>query len=227
LDAGGHELLPGGAALADLVRLDLTGLREQLAGVRVVVASDVTNPLLGPDGAAAVFGPQKGADAGNVKRLEAALAVWARVVADATGTDLAGRPGAGAAGGTGFAALALLDAELRPGIDLVLDLVGFAAAVAGADLVITGEGSLDEQSLAGKAPYGVAQAASRAGVPVVAVAGRNLLGPDQLRAAGIHQVYPLAELEPDLERCVLEAPRLLGRVGGAIVDAWVAWFVRR
>lgn len=221
LDAVGHELLPGGAALADLVRLDLTGLREQLAGVRVIVASDVTNPLLGPDGAAAVFGPQKGADADDVERLEAALAVWARVVADATGTDLAGRAGAGAAGGTGFAALALLDAELRPGIDLVLDLVGFGAAVAGADLVITGEGSLDEQSLAGKAPYGVAQAASRAGVPVVAVAGRNLLGPDQLHAAGIRQAYPLAELEPDLERSMLQAPKLLHQVGGAIAEAWL------
>jgi len=221
LDASGHELPLGGAALADLDRLELTGLRELLTGVSVVVASDVTNPLLGPNGAAAVFGPQKGAGPSDVARLEAALATWARVVNDVTGTDLAELPGAGAAGGTGFAAISLLDAEVRPGIDLVLNLIGFAEAVAGADLVITGEGSLDEQSLAGKAPFGVAQAAARANVPVVAVAGRNLLGPDQLRGAGIRHAYPLAELEPDLERSMLDAPRLLHQVGGAIAEAWL------
>lgn len=221
LDAAGQELPLGGGALVDLDRLDLAGLREQLAGVGVVVASDVTNPLLGQAGAAAVFGPQKGADSHDIDRLEVGLGVWARLVADVTGTDLADRAGAGAAGGAGFAAMALLDAELRPGIELVLELVDFAGAVAGADLVITGEGSLDEQSLAGKAPFGVAQAASRAGVPVVAVAGRNLLGAERLHEAGIRQAYALDELEPDLERSMAEASTLLFQVGGTVAEAWL------
>ncbi len=221
LDAAGQELATGGAALVDLVRLDLTGLRQQLRGVRVVVACDVTNPLLGPRGAAAVFGPQKGADAHDTDLLEAGLTVWARVVADTLGIDLAGRPGAGAAGGTGFAALALLDAELRPGIDLVLGLLDFAGALAGADLVITGEGSLDEQSLAGKAPVGVAQAAARAGVPVVVVSGRNLLSAEQLREGGISQAYALNALEPDITASMANAAHLLRQVGATIAKDWL------
>ena len=198
LDATGHELAPGGAALADLRRIELGGLRSRLAEVCFVVACDVDNPLLGPNGAAAVFGPQKGADAEHVQRLDAALAVWANVVAAETGSDHATAAGAGAAGGTGFAAIALLDADLRPGIELVLDLVDFDTRVAGADLVITGEGSLDEQSLAGKTPIGVATAATRAGARVVAVAGRSLLSAERLQQAGISAAYPLSDLEPDV-----------------------------
>ncbi len=125
----------------------------------VIVASDVDNPLLGPNGAAAVYGPQKGADPDDVALLDAALAHWADVLDAATGTALRDRPGAGAAGGVGYAALAALDAELKPGIELMLELVGFAEALPGARLVVTGEGSLDEQTLSGKAPAGVAAAA--------------------------------------------------------------------
>ena len=157
LDEQGRDLPLGGGALQNLASLELTGLRQKLGDVRIVVASDVDNPLLGPRGAAAVFGPQKGASPADVSQLERALAVWAKRVAEATGTDLASRAGAGAAGGTGFAAMALLNAELRPGIELLLDWLDFDRALVGADLVITGEGSLDEQSLAGKAPVGVAQ----------------------------------------------------------------------
>ncbi len=169
-----------------------------------------------------MFGPQKGASPVELEQLEAALTVWARVVAETTGTDFADRPGAGAAGGTGFAALALLGAELRPGIELVLDLVGFYRLLDGADLVITGEGSLDEQSLAGKAPVGVAQAAARAGVRVVAVAGRNLLSDERLQQAGISAAYPLNKLEPDVARSMAHASDLLSQVGSNIADDWLS-----
>lgn len=223
-DVAGEPLRPGGAALGGLHHLDLGPLRARTAGVAFVVAVDVDHPLLGPTGAAAVFGPQKGATPEQVRQLEDALAGWARTVAAATGTDLAGRPGAGAAGGTGFAALAVLGARLRPGIELVLDLVGFDALLAGADLVVTGEGSLDEQSLAGKAPVGVSRAARAASppVPVVAVAGRSTLDPERLRAAGIAAAYPLQALEPDLATSIAQAPALLRRVGATIASQWLS-----
>jgi len=222
-DGAGHALPRGGGALTHLRGLDLAALQSRLAGVRFVVACDVDNPLLGPNGAAAVFGPQKGAGPPEVEQLEAALTVWARLVADATGSDLTDRPSAGAAGGTGFAALALLAAELRPGIELVLDLVGFDERLDGADLVITGEGSLDEQSLAGKAPVGVAQAAARANppIPVVAVAGRTTLSAEQLQRAGIARVYPLEDLENDLASSITHAASLLRAVGATIGQDWL------
>lgn len=220
-DADGHELPPGGAALARLASVDLTELASRLAGVRVLVASDVSSPLLGPDGAAAVFGPQKGADAHQVAQLDAALARWADVVAAATGTDHAGRPGAGAAGGTGFAALALLGGEMRSGIELVLDLVGFDQRLAGASLVVTGEGSLDAQSLSGKAPVGVLHRARAAGVPVVVVAGRSLLSPAESAAAGFAAVHPLSALEPDVARSMARAAPLLAETGAAIAHRWL------
>jgi glycerate kinase len=218
LDAEGRELERGAAALTRLHSIDLQSLRRTIAGVSFVVASDVDNPLLGPHGAAAVFGPQKGATPEQVDRLEEGLARWAQVVAEATGSDFADRPGAGAAGGTGFAALALLGAELHPGIELILDLLDFAGALVGADLVITGEGSLDDQSLSGKAPIGVARAAARVGVPVVAVAGRSRLTLEQLRSAGIQAAYPLSELEPDRQRSMANAAPLLRRVGSRIAQ---------
>jgi len=221
-DEFGHELPPGGAALGQVQHVDLRRLRERVAGVRFVVACDVDNPLLGPAGAAAVFGPQKGADARQVEQLDQALTRWSRAVTTATGTDLADQPGAGAAGGTGYAALALLGAQLRPGIQLVLDLVGFDRLLAGADLVVTGEGSLDEQSLAGKTPVGVAEAAGRAGARVLAVSGRNLLDPEQLRRVGISAVYPLDELEPDLGRSMANASDLLTQTGRTIAGDWLS-----
>ena len=134
----------------------------------------------------------------------------------ATGTDFRDAPGAGAAGGVGFAAIALLGAQLRPGIDLVLDLVGFHEQLAGARLVITGEGSLDEQTLSGKAPSGVAKAGVAAGIPVIAVCGRSLLTEEQWRAAGISAVYSLSDLEPDPSRSMADAATLLEQLAGSI-----------
>ena len=222
LDSTGNELPVGGAALAEVATLDLRELRSRLEGVRVLVASDVTHPLLGPDGAAAVFGPQKGASPAEVEQLDAALARWAAVVAEATGTDFAGASGAGAAGGAGFGALALLGGEMRSGIELVLDLIGFDQQLAGASLVVTGEGSLDAQSLAGKAPVGVLERARAAGVPVVVVAGRSLLSPAESHAAGFGAVYPLSDLEPDVARSMAEAGPLLTRSGARIAREWLA-----
>ncbi|MFG3229014.1 glycerate kinase [Kitasatospora sp. NPDC048194] len=194
LDADGTELPPGGAALRRLERVDLGRLAELLTGVELVVACDVDNPLLGPRGAAAVYGPQKGADGEDLVVLEAGLARFADQVAAATGRDLREAPGAGAAGGVGFAALALLGATMRPGIELLLELLGFDEAVRGARLVVTGEGCLDAQTLHGKAPAGVAAAAARAGVRVAAVAGRLELSEPEWRAAGFTAAVALTDL---------------------------------
>ncbi|MFI0938332.1 glycerate kinase [Streptomyces sp. NPDC021020] len=209
LDADGAPVAPGGAALASLATADLGGLDPRLAATTVVLASDVDNPLLGPTGAAAVYGPQKGADADDVRALDAALAHYAQVLG---APDLAAAPGAGAAGGIGFGALLALRAAFRPGIDVLLDVLGFADALEGATLVITGEGSLDEQTLHGKAPVGVARAAAARGVPVAAVCGRLAVPPAALAAAGITAAYPLSALEPDPARSIAAAGPLLERV---------------
>jgi glycerate kinase len=223
LDARGEPLRRGvggpglgGDALGEVASVDLSGLHPGLRSVALTLATDVANPLTGPDGAAEVYGPQKGASPDQVVELAGGLRHWAAVVAAATGTDRSQASGSGAAGGVGFAALAVLGARRRSGIGLVLELAGFDAAVAAADLVITGEGSLDAQSLAGKAPVGVARAAARFGVTVVAVAGRSSLTPGQLAAAGITAVYTLSDLEPDPARSSAEASLLLRRVGRAI-----------
>jgi glycerate kinase len=219
----------GGADLELVAALDLAGLHPAFRSgeASLTLAADVDNPLTGLDGAAAVYGPQKGASPAEVARLDAGLRRWAAVVAAAVGKDWSAAPGAGAAGGVGFAAMAVLGARMQPGIELVLELTGLEARLAGADLVITGEGSLDGQSLAGKAPVGVARAAARHGVPVVAVAGRNTLTGAELAAAGIAAVYPLTAIEPDLERCQAEAAALLYQVGQMIARDRLAEAVRR
>ena len=222
LSGDGVEVAEGGAALAQAVTLDLTVLRERLAGVEIVVACDVDNPLTGPTGAAATYGAQKGADAAQISSLDAALGHWADLVARSTGRDLRDAAGAGAAGGVGFAALALLGASLQPGIELVLDLVGFRQRLDGVDLVVTGEGSLDEQTLHGKAVAGVAAAARSAGIPVVAVCGSNQLDSARLREAGISAAYALTDLEPDVRRCIADPVPLLRRLGERIATEHLA-----
>jgi glycerate kinase len=209
LDADGKEIPRGGAALVHAVDVDRSGLHPALAETTFTLASDVDNPLLGARGAVAVFAPQKGADRGRCATLEAALTNWAKLVDPAA----ADRPGAGAAGGTGFGAMAVLGAVERPGIDVVLDLIDFRAQLAGATLVVTGEGSLDDQTLYGKAPMGVCAAARAAGVPVVAVAGRCLLTAGQLHAAGFAACYALTDLEPDAGRSIAHAAGYLEQVG--------------
>ncbi|MGI8888781.1 MAG: glycerate kinase [Nocardioidaceae bacterium] len=207
-DARGHDLPTGGAALNRLVDADVTRLHPRVDRVEVIVTCDVDNPLLGPQGAAAVFGPQKGASAVDVEMLDAGLSRLSGVLAPGR-QELAAMPGAGAAGGTAYGALALLGARLEPGIALVLDMVQFAQAAAGAHLVITGEGSIDEQSLRGKVPVGAARVAAAQGVPVVVVAGRSLLSADRLTPVGISAVYPLSDVEPDPAISMAKAALLL------------------
>ncbi|MGK5555021.1 glycerate kinase [Actinomadura kijaniata] len=222
LDERGEELPPGGAALRSLARIETGRLAERLEGVQVVVASDVDNPLLGPEGAAAVFAPQKGASPAQVRTLESGLARLESVVRRDLGALHARQPGAGAAGGVGFGAMTFLGATVRPGIGYLLDLLGFAGQTAGARLVVTGEGSLDRQSLRGKAPVGVARAAAREGVPAIAVAGRRALTGEQLRKARLQSAYALTDLEPDPERCMAEAGPLLERLAEQIGREWLA-----
>jgi glycerate kinase len=222
LDMAGGELRPGGAALAELIVIDPTGLDPRLAQVEVVVASDVTNPLTGPAGAAATYGPQKGADADAVADLDAALGIYGAAILAATGREVADLPGAGAAGGTGAALLGFTNATLRPGVEVVAEMIGLGAALEDADLVITGEGRADEQTLAGKAAMGVAQLAGGRGTPVVLLCGTLGPGSEALEVSGLFQlVQPvadrpmtLAEAMADTERLLTNAAeRLAGSVG--------------
>jgi glycerate kinase len=224
LGRDGRDLADGGGALTGLARVELSGLDPRLASTRIVLASDVDNPLLGPSGAAAVYGPQKGASAADVRVLEAGLGALVEALAAAATPSprrSAGLPGAGAAGGIGFAVLAVLGGRRRPGVEVVADLVDLSGRLSGAALVITGEGSLDEQTLHGKTVAGVAAAARAAGVPAVAVAGRSSLTPDQLAAAGLRSAHALTDLEPDPRRCMAEAGPLLERLVEGLAGEWV------
>jgi glycerate 2-kinase len=215
LDADGHSIGPGGTVLQTLATVDLAQLRQRLDGVELVVASDVDNPLTGPHGAAAVYGPQKGAGPDQVELLERCLTHWADLAEEATGRKARDVPGAGAAGGVGFGAL-VAGATIRSGAALVLELVGLADQLTDVDAVVIGEGSLDSQTLRGKGPAGVARAARDAGARVLAVCGRNLLTPDRVEQAGIQRVYALSDLEPDPQRSMTNAEALLETVGAQI-----------
>ena len=220
LDREGQELPLGGAALARLSQIDLTGLDTRLAQVEVMVAADVDNPLCGPRGASAVFGPQKGASPEQVVQLDEALAHYADVMAATLGEDLRDLPGVGAAGGLGFAARAVLRAGFRPGVELVAELSGLAQAVQGADLVITGEGRLDGQSLHGKTPVGVARIARAAGVPVIALAGSLGDGYQRLYAEGIGAAFSLAPGPLSLEQAMQQAADQLSARAADLARLW-------
>lgn len=217
------EATPGGAALAGLVSVDLAGLDPRLADTAVVLASDVDNPLLGERGAAAVFAPQKGASGDDVLLLERGLARFAEQLERSPRvTPSIDAKGAGAAGGVGYAALAVLGARRERGVDVVLRLTGLAGRIADADLVITGEGSLDAQSLGGKTPLGVAALARSAGVTVVAACGRAALSEEEAAAAGFAAVHALSAIEPDAERSMANAVPLLREVGQQIARERIA-----
>ncbi|KQU49285.1 glycerate kinase [Rhodococcus sp. Leaf278] len=213
LDADGNDVARGGGALRGAVQLDVSGLVPSARDAVIELACDVDNPLLGSTGAAAVYGPQKGAGPQDLLYLEHGMRQWAHLVRNAIGRDVSGLAGTGAAGGTAFGAIAVLGAIAKPGIATVLELIDFGSALASADLVVTGEGSLDEQSLYGKAPIGVAHAAREAGVPVITVAGRSVVGLDRLRTHGIVASYALSDLEPDRRISMRDAARLLHEVG--------------
>ncbi|HBX55096.1 glycerate kinase [Pseudomonas sp. UBA2684] len=220
LDSHGRELVAGGGALAGLDQLDLSGLDARLLNVQVDVAADVDNPLCGPRGASAIFGPQKGASSAQVKVLDAALGRLARIVAGTLGEDFSEFPGVGAAGGLGFAAKAFLRAGFRPGIELVAELSGLAEALVGADLVITGEGQLDAQSLHGKTPVGVARMAQAAGVPVIALAGSLGEGYQRMYRVGIEAAFSLAPGPISLEQACATASEELQARTTDIARVW-------
>ena len=193
-DRRGAELPPGGGALRRLHRIDLAGLDPRLATLRVEAACDVSNPLCGSTGAAAVYGPQKGATPVMVKQLDAGLARLAAVAMEQNPAwrGLATHPGAGAAGGLGFGLMAFCGATLRRGVELVADAVGLERRLRGCDLVITGEGRLDSQTVNGKTPAGVAAIAKRLGIPVIAICGCLGDGYEAVHAIGIDAVFPIA-----------------------------------
>lgn len=221
LDQQDHDLPGGGEALTRVAVVDLAPARDLLTGVDLVVACDVDSPLLGSTGSAAVYAAQKGASPADVALLDDALTRWADAVATHTGQRLEGSAGAGAAGGLAFG-LATIGARLVSGVETMLDLTGFTTHLEDADLVIVAEGSLDEQSLRGKGPIGVARAATRAGVPVVAVAGRCTLSAVQQDAAGLHAVHTLTALEPDPVMSMRNAELLLERVGAIVARTHLA-----
>lgn len=210
-DAEGGDLPRGGAALAGLGRIDASGFDPAWKEVAVKVACDVTNPLTGPIGASAVYGPQKGADPAAVRELDAALARLAYVIERDLGKEVAGVPGAGAAGGTGAGLIAFLDAALEPGSPLIVGAAGFDRALPDADLVITGEGRVDEQTAYGKAPGEVARRAHAAGVPVLLIAGSKGEGWEALRGLGVSEVVTLAEGGNDLRRALSDPEGMLIR----------------
>ncbi|MEE4749546.1 glycerate kinase [Pseudomonas alliivorans] len=220
LDRDDRPLPGGGLALADLARIDLSGLDPRLAGVRVEIAADVDNPLCGPNGASHIFGPQKGASPDQVLALDAALAHFADHSARTLGHDLRDSPGSGAAGGMGFAAKAYLNASFRAGVEVVADLTGLEQALRGADLVITGEGRFDAQTLRGKTPLGVARVAQRQQVPVIVLAGTLGEGYEQLYQHGISAAFALTSGPMDLEKACREAPRLLHERARDVARVW-------
>lgn len=210
LDAEGNELSGAGASLSKVCGIDCSGVSQAVRDSEFIVACDVDSPLYGPDGAAYVFAPQKGADPDMVKALDDGLRHYADVVASYTGKipmhggpsctgetsimkDAASMSGAGAAGGLGYAFVAFFGARLQRGVDMVLDAVGFDSIIEGADLVITGEGRIDAQTLTGKTPYGVLQRASRQNIPVIALAGSVALD-DSSGFTAIRQITP-----PDMQ----------------------------
>jgi glycerate kinase len=189
LDADGRELGPGGAELARLDRIDLSALDPRVRDCEFHIACDVSNPLTGPNGASAIFGPQKGATPEMVAQLDAALAHYGRIVARDLGQDRADMPGAGAGGGIGLAMVVFLGGRLRPGIEIIAEAVGLDQAVRDADLVITGEGRIDGQSVSGKTPVGVARVAKRHGKPVIAIGGGLARDAAAVHAHGIDAVF--------------------------------------
>jgi glycerate kinase len=220
LDEQGQPLPLGGLALAKLARIDLSELDPRLAGVRFEIAADVDNPLCGPHGASSIFGPQKGASAEQVEQLDLALGHFAEHCARVLDRDVRDEPGSGAAGGLGFAAKAFLKAQFRTGVDVVAQLTGLSDAIHGADLVITGEGRFDAQTLRGKTPFGVARIARRHDVPVVVIAGTLGEGYQALYEHGIDAAFALASGPITLQEACADAPRLLSERAQNIARLW-------
>ena len=215
VDAQGH----GGGALNRLASFDVGPVRQRLQGVRLLVASDVRNPLLGPDGCVRVFAPQKGASADEVEQLEAGMTHFS-LLAEAQGFDIAGFPGSGAAGGIGGALGGLLGGSMVSGIEMVMEATGLASALAQADLVISGEGSLDSQSAAGKVVAGVCRLAQQHGVPVIALAGRLEGNLQALYDSGLSAAFSIARGPCSREDALRDAAVNLAHAAENLARLW-------
>ncbi|AJY49504.1 glycerate kinase [Halomonas sp. KO116] len=224
LDQNDEPLPPGGAALSQLTRLTLDGLDPRLASLTLEAAVDVDNPLLGVRGASAVFGPQKGASPEEVEQLDRALGHFADISAQILGEDYRTLPGAGAAGGIGFAAKAFLNATLKPGIEMIMQQADMATLLANADLVITGEGRLDGQSLAGKTPIGVSRAAKRLNKPVIVLAGSLGDGWQACFDEGVTAAFALADGPTTLADALPRTAELLEAHCENLLRLWVHKF---
>jgi glycerate kinase len=209
LDAAGHDLAAGGAALAGLHLIDMAGLDPRAAGSEFMVACDVSNPLTGPEGASAVYGPQKGATPAMVAQLDAALGNFADVVSRNLGAEIRDVPGSGAAGGLGGGIMAFLGGQLRPGVDIVLDTLRFDAKLDGTDLVITGEGGMDFQTVYNKAPIGVARLAKARGIAVIAISGLLGKGYTDVHDHGIDAVSSITSAPMDMEEATDRCSELI------------------
>ena len=205
LTADGQPIAPGGAGLSTLATIDISGLDPRLAQCRIDVACDVTNPLVGDEGASAVFGPQKGATPEMVVQLDRALAHYAGQIAQDLDLDVLTLEGGGAAGGMGAALYAFCGAHLRPGIDIVTDALHLDALVADADLVITGEGRIDSQTIHGKVPVGVARVAKRYQIPVIGIAGSLTADVGVVHQHGLDAVFSVLHRNCSLDEALAEA----------------------
>jgi glycerate kinase len=209
LDKGGEEIGFGGGELKKVFRINTKYLDKRLSETKVLIASDVSNPLCGPKGASRVYGPQKGATPEMIKKLDESLAYFAEIIKRDLNKDIKDIPGAGAAGGLGASLMAFLDAELRPGIEIIIEIVKLERAIQDADLVITGEGKIDSQTIYGKAPIGVAKIAKKYNVPVIAVAA--IIGDDAdiVHQYGIDTLLKISEPPMNLNESKVKKYRLI------------------
>lgn len=220
LNSDGLEIGEGGGALSDLAAIDLSRLDSRLADVKIEVACDVDNPLIGPKGASAIYGPQKGATPAIVNQLDENLAHYAAIIEKDLGVKIADVPGAGAAGGLGGGLLAFMQAELSRGVDIVLEAAKLSDIIAGADLVITGEGKIDGQTIFGKTPIGVAKTAKKHGVPVIGIAGNVASDSDVVHEYGIDAIFSIVPGAVSLQEAFLHADEFVERTARNIAAVW-------
>lgn len=220
LDAQGNELPQGGAALANLVNIDMSGLDPRLAKVQIEVACDVQNPLCGPEGASVVYGPQKGANPEDIRVMDTALQNLGELLSRVAGTNLLELAGGGAAGGLGAGVVGFLGAKLRPGSQMVLEVADADEKIKHADLVLTGEGRTDFQTAYGKVPVGVSALAQKYSVPVLVISGSVEGSPDFLADVGVASCFSVAEGPVTLDEAFLKAEEQLERAVWRILTVW-------
>ena len=220
LDAKGNEIGRGGEELSKVEQLDLTALDNRISGSKFIIASDVQNPMVGPNGASCIFGPQKGANAEEVELLDQNMTKWADHILKSIGMELHNKPGAGAAGGIGGAFQAFFPAEMKSGVDVVLDYIKLDEELEGADLVITGEGKVDSQTIFGKTPLGVAQRAKSKNVPTIIIAGSAGHGTEELHHHGVVSIHSIINNPMTLKEAIENAEQLLETSAEQVVRSY-------